>query len=225
MPRRSPPASGVKIQRHFGLPGSLAAERPDLAIQWHQTANRLTPSEIAIDDRRSTIFWRCSREHVWKTSVAARVDDGSCPRCERVRAQSIAVRDPDLAADWHPSLNGDLGPQHVTEGSQARVWWMCEEGHEWSDRVIDRTHRGRGCPTCSPPSPRGRRGTLLEERPDLAVQWHPTKNGKRTPEVTTLGEREPAWWKGSCGHVWQATIRARAGNNTGCPRCARRRDS
>lgn len=33
-----------------------------------------------------------------------------------------------------------------------RVWWKCEEGHEWSGLIANRTRRGKadpGCPYCS----------------------------------------------------------------------------
>lgn len=59
----------------------------------------------------------------------------------------MAVQNPDLAKEWHPSKNGLLIPNQVTPGSGKKVWWLCERGHEWEARVTDRSN-GTGCPYC-----------------------------------------------------------------------------
>ena len=62
----------------------------------------------------------------------------------------MAITHPDLAAQWHPTKNGDLTPQDVVAGTNKRIWWKCPEApdHEWratgSGRVI-----GSGCPACA----------------------------------------------------------------------------
>ncbi|WP_390175708.1 zinc-ribbon domain-containing protein [Lawsonella clevelandensis] len=52
-----------------------------------------------------------------------------------------------LVAQWHPTKNGDVTPDMVTDGSNAKVWWVCEHGHEWQAVVANRT-KGSGCPVC-----------------------------------------------------------------------------
>lgn len=53
-----------------------------------------------------------------------------------------------LFREWHPTKNGELTPKDVTCGSNKKVWWMCEKGHEWEAIIVNRT-KGRGCPYCS----------------------------------------------------------------------------
>ena len=36
--------------------------------------------------------------------------------------------------------------------------------------------------------------TLAEEYPELAMQWHPTKNEGLTPEMVTCGSKKKVWW-------------------------------
>jgi hypothetical protein len=36
----------------------------------------------------------------------------------------------------------------VTPRTGKKVWWICENGHEWDARVVNRT-RGSGCPRCA----------------------------------------------------------------------------
>ncbi len=63
--------------------------------------------------------------------------------------------------------------------------------------------------------------SLQAEYPEIAAEWHPTKNGALKPENFTPGEDYYAWWKCSvCGHSWQAHIYMRTGKqHTGCPEC------
>ncbi len=57
---------------------------------------------------------------------------------------------PDIAAQWHPSLNGALTPEMVTPGSNKKVWWQCPEGHVWKSVVYPRTGAQQcGCPVCA----------------------------------------------------------------------------
>ena len=52
--------------------------------------------------------------------------------------------------------------------------------------------------------------------PEIAKQWHPTKNGSNTPDMFTYGSGESVWWKCSRGHEWQIGINVRNKGN-GCP--------
>ena len=70
---------------------------------------------------------------------------------------------PDIASQWHPSLNGALTPEMVTPGSNKKVWWQCSMGHVWKSVIYPRTGAQQcGCPVCaektkiSKPSPRRR---------------------------------------------------------------------
>jgi hypothetical protein len=74
---------------------------------------------------------------------------------------------PDIAAEWHPTKNGDLTADDVTRGAGRPVWWRCQFGHEWKATVNHRTAKGVGCPRCRQPrkvvavTGRGRRSVHL----------------------------------------------------------------
>ena len=55
---------------------------------------------------------------------------------------------PGLAKQWHPTKNGKLTPDAVTPGSNKKVWWICDKGHEWKTAVKNR-RRGSGCHYCA----------------------------------------------------------------------------
>ena len=60
---------------------------------------------------------------------------------------------------------------------------------------------------------------LATSNPQLASEWHPTKNGTVTPEQVTAHSGRKVWWLGKCGHEWQATVASREDGH-GCPYCS-----
>ncbi|MBI95257.1 MAG: hypothetical protein CMB94_02860, partial [Flammeovirgaceae bacterium] len=61
---------------------------------------------------------------------------------------------------------------------------------------------------------------LAETHPDIAKEWHPTKNGNLSPKNVTAGSSKNVWWKCPKGndHEWEAPPKRRK-NNHGCPVC------
>ncbi len=55
--------------------------------------------------------------------------------------------------------------------------------------------------------------------PEIAKEWHPTKNGKQLPEHFNRGTDFKAWWLcPTCRNEYKASISKRTGG-TGCPIC------
>ena len=59
--------------------------------------------------------------------------------------------------------------------------------------------------------------SLAAKFPEIAAEWHPTKNGDLTPDQVSAGSNEKVWWLGKCGHTWDATVKSRTGKSRGCP--------
>lgn len=138
----------------------LATVAPAVAASLDHTRTDLNPTQILATDR-SKFPWVCHLGHQWEATAKSRVLLGSgCPVCSgnQVLAgfNDLATADQMLARQWHPTRNGELTPQHVTSGSKKRVWWLCNEGHEWKAAVYSRTTRG--CRKCA------LRGTSRVER-------------------------------------------------------------
>ncbi len=70
-----------------------------------------------------------------------------------------------------------------------------------------------------------KRISLAEQNPELAAEWHPTKNKSITPEDVTPYSDEIVWWLGKCGHEWQVSVhnRNKADGFRGCPYCTNKR--
>ena len=59
----------------------------------------------------------------------------------------LATLNPQLANEWDYEKNGELKPEDFTCGSDKKVWWKCEKGHEWQATINNRNN-GTGCPIC-----------------------------------------------------------------------------
>jgi len=131
---------------------------------------------------------------------------------------SLLDSKPNLAKEWHPTKNGSLKPTNVRPGSNRKVWWICPKGHEWRAGINNRNYHRTGCPYCA-----GHKvcidNCLYTVNPELAGEWHPTKNGSSTPKDVTPGSTKKAWWVCSKGHMWEAVVSYR-NRGTGCPYCA-----
>lgn len=114
----------------------------------------MTPENTTPFSNRK-VWWVCSKGHEFQATVAHRTRIGSgCPYCVNFKTLSgfndLATHNPDVAAQWHPTLNGDLTPQMVTPGSRKKVWWQCPLGHVWQSVVYSRTSKKKcGCPVCA----------------------------------------------------------------------------
>lgn len=60
---------------------------------------------------------------------------------------------------------------------------------------------------------------LAIENPELISEWS-ERNYPMTPSDVSSGSSKKVWWKGKCGHEWQAIIKNRARLGCGCPICS-----
>jgi hypothetical protein len=199
---------------------SLATLNPKLAKEWHPTKNeKLTPNDFTTGSSRKKIWWICANGHEWEAIVKSRSNGCGCPYCSSQKVSktnSLAAINPLLAKEWHPTKNGQLSSHHLTSSSGKIVWWICKKGHEYRSKV-DNKAKGRGCPYCSNKKV-CEDNSLATMKPDLAREWHSTKNGKLTSKDVTPGACKKVWWVCKKSHEWQAIVLSRS-RGSGCPFC------
>ena len=210
---------------------SLAELFPELAAEWDPERNDgLSPSDVSASIYKS-VWWQCRKglDHQWAAPIADRAKrNRGCPSCAGQKVSvtnSLATIASDVAQEWHPSKNGSLKPDGIVAKSNKNVWWKCPKAddHEWQARPNARIGKGTGCPFC-----RGLRASstnnLESLRPEVAMEWHPTKNGDLTPDQVVVGANRRFWWKCPKGpdHEWQAFVNNRTSRDSGCPMCAGR---
>lgn len=224
-----PFCAGKKVS----VTNSLATNFPDIAKEWHPTKNQgKTPEEFLMKSSVK-VWWKCNKnpEHIWSAKINDRtgVNKSGCPYCSGrlvLEENSLAALYPELVKEWHPTKNKNLNPYEISPGSRKNVFWICEKGsdHIWS-AVIDSRVRGRGCPYCANKKV-SVTNSLATKFPEIAKEWHPTKNGKLTPDKVLPGSDKVIWWQctNNPEHIWDTKLHERTGSKkTGCPICSHRR--
>jgi len=134
---------------------------------------------------------------------------------------NLAIRYPELSKEWN-FLKNSLCPKDVTPGCNKKVWWICSEGHEWEANVKYRSSKrgGTNCPYCSR-NKVSKINSLEINYPEVAKQWHPTKN-KLDLKNVSMGSNKKVWWICSEGHEWKTDSYSRTSRGTNCPYCSGR---
>ena len=146
--------------------------------------------------------------------------------------RSLEYKFPEISKEWHPDKNLPLTPDKITYGSNEIIWWQCPKvkEHVYDTPIKRRTGKQKcGCPFCE-----GKRvspeKSLAFLSPEIAKEWHPTKNHPITPEKINNSSNKPIWWqcKRFPNHVWKTTVDCRTrkhGKNTNCPKCGSARQT
>jgi Probable Zinc-ribbon domain len=125
----------------LGINDLLTLE-PNIALEaagWDATKYTVSSNAIKL--------WRCKLGHTWKSTIYNRTKGLGCPYCGGKKVlpgfNDLRTTHPRLAAEakgWDTSLH--------SRGSNKKVRWQCEIGHEWEATIINRVG-GRGCPSCA----------------------------------------------------------------------------
>lgn len=203
----------------------LSESDPALAAEWNYEKNYpLTPDDVTMSVNKR-VWWKCPTCHYeWQAVIHDRhYTTFGCPACTnriiKVGETDLQTTHPTLAIDWHPFKNGDLTAQHVSHGSDKKVWWLCHTcGNEWKATINSR--QKNGCPFCAGKRAVPGKTDLATLNPQLASEWDNIKNAPLTPQNVTIGAKKKIWWICSkCSYNWQSLIQDRS-RGIGCPACS-----
>ena len=194
---------------------SFAFLYPNIAKEWHSTKNRIKPNEIS-GHSDEKVWWLypyddpITGKHFdfeWDARIKHRTRGQGCPFLTGKRIwlgfNDLRTRDPELAAQWHPTKNGDLTPETVMQYSNKKVWWFYPYDDpitgkhfdfEWEEKISNRSMKGYGCPFLNGQAVWPGFNDLRTRNPELAAQWHPIKNGDLTPEMVMQYSNKKVWW-------------------------------
>ena len=134
------------------------------------------------------------------------------------RENSFVFTHPHLLSEWNGVKNAPLQPENFARGSQKKVWWKCEMGHEWQAAISTRT-RGSQCPYCTGRYVLTGFNDFATVHPELIDEWDHEKNLPLLPSQVLHSSNRKVWWRCKRGHSWQTMIASRLiGNN--CPICS-----
>jgi very-short-patch-repair endonuclease len=226
----------------------ISLSHPELVLKWHPTKN----VGLNIDDythgSQKEVWWFCPKTcpegcpHEWFCSFNNMTGQGkikNCPKCVHnppsCEHEYIHYTHKDIVKEWHPSKNGNLKPSNYLSSARDIVWWLCPKTtcihgciHEYQASISSKCRLKSGCPICAGQKVGCEHQSILHTRPELAKQWHPTKNLPLLVTEIMAGSSKPIWWRcgktcpEGCPHEWQAAPSTRKTN--GCPCCSRKGD-
>lgn len=207
----------------------LESTYPLIAEEWDYEKNDGSPKDYTFRST-SRVNWKCSHcGNEWTAAIRDRVDSKYqlCPKCTAVKRgeekhrQALerrgGITDPLLLMEWDYEKN-EKGPEDYTPKSNKIVYWICSKcGHHFPAKISNRTTR-KSCACCSNKIVVAGINDLLTTHPQLAAEWHPTKNGELKPTEVSAGQAKRVWWICPEGHEYPATILHRSAG-TNCPIC------
>jgi len=221
-----PVCSGRQIVSGYN---DLQSSRPDLMKEWHPKKNvGLDPSKIAAGTGKK-IWWRCSTDpsHEWQATGDARAGRGSgCLYCSKQRVAvgqtDLASQNPELAKLWDEKRNATRASKVYYGANKRRHWWKCVNGFDHIFQAsIPLMVKSQSCKICDGKTFQSGTNDLATKNPELAKEWHPTKNGDLRPESVPQNSDQKVWWMCSkdSRHEWLSPVRPRNTRGIGCPIC------
>jgi len=221
---------------HSDKRNSVLYTHPTIIKELHPTNNDEIDLMEVMAGSRIRLWWICKDcDHEWNIPLTNRThNESGCPACANLAIHidgrnTLAMQNPELSEELHPTKNGNITADKIIPGSSRRLWWKCSScTHEWQSSSDNRSKKkgGRGCPACvNKVIHNDGRNSMAKTYPDMARQFHPTKNGKLSPETILPGRHGKIWWLCyDCDHEWKTSPGGRISNTrrddiTSCPAC------
>jgi hypothetical protein len=192
----------------LGGENDLAKIQPALAKEaFNWDASTVVPHS------NSKKTWRCTLGHLYSASPAARMRGTGCPICAGKIVlkgfNDLETKFPEIASEAYLWEAASLTPF-----SNKKVLWQCPKQHVYQMRVGARTTLGNGCPFCANQQVLAGYNDLETRFPDVAKSAFNWDASKVLPFSHARKQ-----WKCQEGHIWKASIAARA-RGQGCPTCS-----
>lgn len=210
-----------------------AERREILAKQWH--SKNVKDFSSYTDMSAEKVWWYCDKStcthpHEWQASIDNRSRGSDCPFCNSKKiceCNSVAKKHPEILKLWDYSKNVHVNPYSTFPSSRLKAWFWCKDcscdHHKWEGSIATAI---KGCPFCK--KLQGMKyvcpcTSLAASHPEIAKEWHPTKNTIKIEQVTSRHYGR-VWWKclkhKTCDkHEWQSTVSNRIQHGRGCTYC------
>lgn len=228
--RTKGPGGKKDLFKDSGSPAVAMWDHERNEDRWWNTATVLATRQV---------WWVCACGGRFREKIRLIRESSRCQECdEKQHKERAAQRElwsltpvadvPELAEAWADEAD----PQLVMVSGDWRMYrFRCQGGHY--PKISPERFLTAGCPHCRAKETRKSRSKRRAEdpwhgfNPEIAAQWHPTRNLPTTLAAVPLGSNKEFWWREErCGHEWKATPRQRnAQPRLLCPECRTRLDS
>jgi very-short-patch-repair endonuclease/uncharacterized C2H2 Zn-finger protein len=125
---------------------------------------------------------------------------------------------PELLRFLDPDGNVGFDPFTVAPTKRISVDFRCEHGHRYERSLLSLVRNEGRCKKCA--------GQVATEDnnlalffPEIAAEWHPTRNHDLTPRGVTPFSNRMVWWRCSVGHSFRQVVNKRTRRGDQCPEC------
>lgn len=172
---------------------------------------------------------RCTRGHLYREVRTSNSDnvETPCPTCTGVRVKpgvnDLATVSPVVAAQLHPTLNGELTASDITARSHEVIWWECpEKQHPFRAMPFNRTVNDAGCAVCLNRVTLQGVNDLATTHPVIARQLRPRAGYGKSATQLNSSDTKVRDWLCPNDHPYRASVKARVKGNS-CSDCKKRR--
>ncbi len=206
-------------------------DNPTLMAEWDWEKN----SELEIDPQKLTegsgkkAWWKCHQGHSTYTVIRSRNNGYGCiicsGRCVVPGVNDLLTVSLELCTEWDYEKNGDLLPSVVAQGSDRKVWWICNKCKSSYNASVAHRVGGSGCPVCAGKKIVKGINDFASKHPELLCEWDYERNLDIMPDTVAEKSHKKVWWKCSvCSAKWNAPISSRSAGY-GCPICGKKRSA
>jgi len=154
---------GARTHKNNGCPrcaGRIVSDKnrlsivfPELCKEWNYKKNgELKPENVCCHSSKK-VWWICKNNHEYQMSIEKRTNyqHQGCGYCSYKKLSDknrFSIVFPEIAKEWNYEKNQST-PENFSYGSNKKVWWKCNKGHQWKATINDRTSKTYGCPFCN----------------------------------------------------------------------------
>ena len=149
LPTGCPVCSGNAVL--IGL-NDLKSLRPDLVLEWDYSKNKDKPEKVGVNSPKK-VHWICKNGHSFQATVYQRTNfNYNCQYCQNKKVlkgfNDLTITDPYIINEWD-YLKNENSPDNYLRTSHIKVYWICDKGHSYEQRINAHIVGGQGCPYCS----------------------------------------------------------------------------
>lgn len=116
-------------------------------------------------------------------------------------------------------LNIELLENNMYVNSHRGLNFYCHNCEDYFSISWNNLSQGKRCGVCDGKQV-GIYHNIKYQFPDIAKEWHPTKNGESKPEDFSYGSNKKVWWLCPNGHEYLCLLSHRTLRSDGCPVCS-----
>jgi len=214
---------GCSICRDYNFAKLLKDEHPEFEKFYDNEKNERPFFSFSFRSNE-LVWWKCDEDHSFQFRISnlAKRGEFKCPICEDKMLvpgiNDLNSQYPDLAAEFDITKNGLTPDQILSKNRNEDIWWICQDGHEFSRSVWYRVMENRDCPICNRSKIVKGINDFQTAYPAVTKVWNYSINDKHPDEFSDR-HRGTYSFKCNLGHIYNSNLLTMIDNKFECLVC------